>query len=162
MSGLVRKLRSPVFNAMSVKKQTGFPTFAIIDLFSSPLLLLIIGSLLRACTGMGGLQVLHAAATLASEFLADKDRVAPRALMDTAVYLHEILLSLQGLQGIALQTAIAKVMVSGGILVHFTFRSRMHRGGQNLQAAADVFLPEISPPNTIGDVAEIFRHRAGG
>lgn len=55
------------------------------------------------------MQVLHAAATLAHEFLVDKERAAPRALLDTAVYLHEIMLSLQGLQGIALQNVIAKV-----------------------------------------------------
>ncbi|CAM9609122.1 unnamed protein product, partial [Hapterophycus canaliculatus] len=54
-------------------------------------------------------QVLHATATLAQEFLSDKDRVAPRALVDTAVCLHDILLSLQGLQGEALQGVIAKV-----------------------------------------------------
>lgn len=57
----------------------------------------------------GAGQVLHAAATLAHEFLVDKERAAPRALLDTAVYLHEIMLSLQGLQGIALQNVIAKV-----------------------------------------------------
>jgi len=67
----------------------------------------------RACVGGGrrGVQVLHAAATLAHEFLVDKDRAAPRALLDTAVYLHEIMLSLQGLQGIALQN----VMYVGGV-----------------------------------------------
>ncbi|CAB1097831.1 unnamed protein product [Ectocarpus sp. CCAP 1310/34] len=54
-------------------------------------------------------QVLYAAATLAHEFLADKERVAPRALVDTAVYLHDIVLSLQGLQGEALRRVIAKV-----------------------------------------------------
>lgn len=74
--------------------------------------------LVRVCAvmaggGAHGTQVLHAAATLAFEFLADKDRVAPRALMDTAVYLHEIILSLQGLQGIALQTVITKVTGAG-------------------------------------------------
>ncbi|CAM9531234.1 unnamed protein product [Ectocarpus fasciculatus] len=55
------------------------------------------------------MEVLYAAATLAHQFLADKERVAPRALVDTAVYLHDIVLSLQGLQGEALRSVIAKV-----------------------------------------------------
>ncbi|CAN0076673.1 unnamed protein product, partial [Ectocarpus sp. 12 AP-2014] len=55
------------------------------------------------------MEVLSAAATLAHEFLADKERVAPRALVETAVYLHDIVLSLQGLQGEALRRVIAKV-----------------------------------------------------
>lgn len=65
--------------------------------------------------GGGGdqVQVLHSAAVLAHEFLADKGRVAPRPLIDTAVYLHDIILSLQGLQGDALQAVIAKVQPVG-------------------------------------------------
>ncbi|CAM9742427.1 unnamed protein product, partial [Pylaiella littoralis] len=55
------------------------------------------------------MEVLHSAAVLAHEFLADKGRVAPRPLIDTAVYLHDIILSLQGLQGDALQAVIGKV-----------------------------------------------------
>lgn len=82
----------------------------------TPPLLLLLLSCVRARRA-GGAQVLHAVATLAFEFLADKERVAPRALMDTAVYLHDIILSLQGLQGIALQTAIAKVMGAAGEFV---------------------------------------------
>lgn len=83
----------------------------------------------RVCLARGGVvQILHAAATLALEFLADKDRVAPRALMDTAVYLHEIILSLQGLQGIALQTAIAKVMGPVRVIDCFV---KCGRGGIN-------------------------------
>lgn len=58
-----------------------------------------------------GAKVLHAVATMAQEFLADEARVAPRALLETAVDLHGIVLSLQGLQGIALQGVIAKVCV---------------------------------------------------
>lgn len=54
-------------------------------------------------------QVLHAAATLAQEFIADDERVAPRALLDTAVGLHHVMLSLQGLQGSAVQAIIGKV-----------------------------------------------------
>lgn len=61
--------------------------------------------------GSDGCQVLHATAVLAQEFLSDKERVAPRALLETAVFLHGIVLSLQGLQGAALQGVIAKVRV---------------------------------------------------
>lgn len=71
--------------------------------------------------GMGGqAQVLYAAAILAHEFLGDKERVAPRPLIDTAVYLHDILLSLQGLHGDALQVVIAKVLrfCAGGFHYH--------------------------------------------
>ena len=53
--------------------------------------------------------MLQAVATLALEFVSGKKRAAPRALLETAAYLHGIVLSLQGLQGIALQNVIAKV-----------------------------------------------------
>lgn len=67
---------------------------------------------LRLASGLAYLcvfQVLHAAATLAHEFIMDEARVAPRALLDTAVQLHHVMLSLQGLQGFAVQAVIAKV-----------------------------------------------------
>lgn len=86
---------------------------------SSSLTFCVLQRLAQPCagdtrTGGGGawsrqVQVLYAAATLAHEFLADKERVAPRALVETAVYLHDIVLSLQGLQGEALRRVIAKV-----------------------------------------------------
>lgn len=66
---------------------------------------------LLAC--MSVLQVLHAAATLAHEFIMDEARVAPRALLDTAVQLHHVMLSLQGLQGLAVQAVISKVRGAG-------------------------------------------------
>ncbi|CAM9691545.1 unnamed protein product, partial [Sphacelaria rigidula] len=59
------------------------------------------------------LEVLHAAATLAHEFIMDEARVAPRALLDTAVQLHHVMLSLQGLQGLAVQAVISKVRGAG-------------------------------------------------
>lgn len=75
---------------------------------------------------------------LALEFLADKDRVAPRALVDTAVYLHEVILSLEGLQGIALQTAIAKVMGAGRVVHCGALLLGVEKVGWKLQGAVQV------------------------
>lgn len=46
---------------------------------------------------------------MAQEFLFDKGRAAPQALLEMATLLHGIMLSLHDLQGLALQSVIAKV-----------------------------------------------------
>ncbi|KAG5179871.1 condensin II non structural maintenance of chromosomes subunit-domain-containing protein [Tribonema minus] len=54
------------------------------------------------------LELMDAITTLAGLFLADKKRAAPPSLLSTMAALHGILLYLQGAEGAALQTAIAR------------------------------------------------------